>query len=125
MKKETSEGQEQICYVNNADDNAVLPDLEVDHAIASLNEGQGHDQVYAKHLKFSGPLFRKHLKMLFLQFIKHSFVPSKMLSGEIRPILKSDRTRRSNSDNYRPIMNSSVFLKKHLNSVCCHCCLGI
>ena len=111
IKRQISEGQEQICYVNNANDNVFLPDLNLDDAIASLNEGQGLDLVYAKHLKLSGPLFRKQLKMLFLQFIKHSFVPTKMLSGEIRPILKNDRICRSNSDNYRPIMNSSVFLK--------------
>ena len=38
-------------------------------------------------------------------------MPSAILKGEIRPILKSNSLNKSSSSNYRPVMNSSCFLK--------------
>ena len=41
----------------------------------------------------------------------HCFVPCTMLKGEIRPVFKAGKTSKTDSENYRPVMNSSVFLK--------------
>ena len=92
-------------------DQQILPLIDIDDSIKKLNEGQGHDSIYAKHLKLSGPVFRNMLKHLFLQFIRHGFLPNQMLRGEIRPIIKNNKASKSDSNNFRPIMNSSVFLK--------------
>ena len=43
--------------------------------------------------------------------VRHGFVPKDMLAGQIRPILKNNKLCKTKSNNYRPIMNSSVFLK--------------
>ena len=85
--------------------------LNVEQAIISLNVGQGHDGICSEHLKYSGPTFKRALSNMFLQFIRHGFVPKDMLAGQIRPILKNNKLCKTKSDNYRPIMNSSVFLK--------------
>ena len=41
----------------------------------------------------------------------HSFVPKNMLKGTIVPTMKSNRVCQTDSANYRPVMNSSMFLK--------------
>ena len=43
--------------------------------------------------------------------IFHSYVPRFLLKGEIRPILKNEKTSKTDSDNYRPIMNFLSLLK--------------
>ena len=110
-KNEMRQGQQQGCVINEFADRSILPRVDIEKAISLLKCGQGHDGIHSNHLKYSGPIFRKNLNMLFLQFIKHSFIPRKMLSGEIRPIIKNNKACKTKSDNFRPIMNSSVFLK--------------
>ena len=109
--KDVSQCHQQDCFDNNFAEQHILPCLDIEKAILSLNAGHGHDGINANHLKYAGPLFRKNLKNLFLQFIKHSFLPKHMLSGQIRPIIKNNKACKTKSDNFRPIMNSSVFLK--------------
>ena len=41
--------------------------------------------------------------------MSHCFVPCAMLKGEIRPVFKAGKTSKTDSDNYRPVMNSSMF----------------
>ena len=97
----------------------------LDSALMELNIGLGWDGIHANHLKFSGMVFRN----LFLKFLNiilnHSYVPQRMAYGEIRPVIKNNALNKQDSENYRPVMNSSVllktfeycllpFLKKHL-----------
>ena len=42
---------------------------------------------------------------------KHSYFPEKLLKGEILPIIKNKKDSASQSNNYRPIMQSSCLLK--------------
>ena len=67
--------------------------------------------MHANHLKYSGPVFRKLLKLYFDNILAHGFLPEVLLHGEIRPILKDSKGCKSKLDNYRPVMNSSVLLK--------------
>ena len=51
------------------------------------------------------------ISMLFFSFIVHNYLPSSMLRGVITPIIKDSLGDIRSSDNYRPVMSSSVFLK--------------
>jgi len=100
---------------------APMPNIELfkvffrssalDNSISRLNDGQGWDNVHSKHLKYSGRIFREFLSRIFSIMLLHSFIPKELLRGHIKPVLKSGATCRTSSDSYRPIMNSSVFLK--------------
>ena len=49
--------------------------------------------------------------MLFSSFVIHSYIPTDLLRGVITPIVKDNFGDLSRSENYRPIMSSSVILK--------------
>ena len=84
---------------------------DVDAALQNLKDGLGWDGIYTNHLKYSGPVFLNFLTKLYNKMMSHSYVPYAMLKGEIRPVLKNGKVSKSSSDNYRPVMNSSVLLK--------------
>ena len=48
---------------------------------------------------------------IFSSFVLHSFIPLVMLKGVITPIVKDKFGNMTSSDNYRPVMSSSIFLK--------------
>ena len=83
----------------------------IDNSIIELNSGLGWDGVHSNHIKYAGPMFRKLLTHFLNLVLFHSHVPKKMLFGEIRPIIKNNAMSKSDSNNFRPIMNSSMFLK--------------
>ena len=98
----------------------------INDSVFNLNVGMGWDRIHSNHLKYSGPVFRNFLCKLFNKFLSHQFVPRQMLGGQIRPILKNNCGSKTDSSNYRPVMNSSSllkifeyclkpFLSKHLN----------
>ena len=80
-------------------------------AIGKLNIGQGWDGVHSFNLKNAGDYFVVVLGKLFASFLRHGFLPKQLLLGEIRPTLKDNKVSKSESSNYRPVMNSSIFLK--------------
>ena len=84
---------------------------EMKDAINSLNPGIGHDGIHVNHIKFGGQFLMSFLSKLFSSFIQHGHVPKSMLIGEIRPIIKNVMGDVHSSDNYRPVMSSSSFLK--------------
>ena len=85
--------------------------VQVNEAISKLNEGLGWDGVHSNHFKFSGSIFRNFLSVYFNKLLSHKFVPSRMLNGQIRPTIKVSTGSKTDSNNYRPVMNSSNFLK--------------
>ena len=55
---------------------------------------------------------RNHvLCKLIIKFLSHGFLPFGMLLGKIRPTVKNSAGNKTNSSNYRPVMNSSNILK--------------
>ena len=90
--------------------NTVLTLDSLDIAITQLNPGMGWDGIHANHLKFSGLVFRNLLAKFCNSLLSHSFVPKTMIQGQIRPIIKSNILSKNDSSNYRPVMNSSMFL---------------
>ena len=84
---------------------------DVKKCIQSLRETIGFDKIHSKHLKFNSDSLQEFIAKLFSSFIIHNFLPSDMIKGIITPIVKNKLGNLCSSDNYRPIMNSSVFLK--------------
>lgn len=84
---------------------------DVKEAIGRLNFGIGFDMIHSNHLKFATELFIEFLAMLFTSFIVHGFMPIDILKGIITPLVKDKFGSLSTSNNYRPVMSSSIFLK--------------
>ena len=84
---------------------------DIEAAIFDLNTGLGWDGIHSNHLKFAGPVFRNILGKLFNLMLSHSYIPVPMIYGEIRPVIKNNSLGKTKSDNYRPVMNSGMFLK--------------
>ena len=82
----------------------------INEAIGKLNTGLGFDMVHANHLKYSGKKFRLLLGRFLSTCLQHSFLPHEMLMGVIKPVKKGNLCK-SNSENYRPVMNSCMIMK--------------
>ena len=90
---------------------SVLTLDSLDNAIIELNIGLGWDGIHANHFKFAGRVFRNLFAKFCNSLLSHSFVPKTMIQGQIRPVLKSKVMGKTDSNNYRPVMNSSMSLK--------------
>ena len=84
---------------------------DIKRAINSLNAGIGFDGIHSNHLKVSPDICNEFISMLFSSFVIHSYIPIDMLRGVITPIVKDSFGDLSSSENYRPVMSSSVLLK--------------
>ena len=51
------------------------------------------------------------LRKFYNKLISHTYIPHSMLKGHIRPTVKNSSGNKTDSKNYRPVMNSSNFLK--------------
>ena len=110
--------QSQISNENswdfNRDEQINFPLITINDirtSIDKLNMGMGWDKIHSNHLKFSGPVFKNLLSKLFNKFLSHHFVPEQMIGGQIKPVLKGKSSSKVQSSNFRPVMNSSNFLK--------------
>ena len=83
----------------------------IDKGIEKVNNGLGLNYVHSNHLKFGGQMFRIFLGKFYASMMAHSFIPKEMLRGHIKPTIKNNKTCKTNSNNYRPVMNSCLFLK--------------
>ena len=84
---------------------------DVHAAIQRLKPVLGFDKIHSNHIKYVSPLFEKLIAMMFSSFILHSYISIDILRGTINPTVKDRYGDISSSDNYRPVMSSSVFLK--------------
>ena len=83
----------------------------VDDAINKINTACAWDYVHCNCLKCCGPIFRNVIFKFFNCLLSHKYVPRKMLHGEIRPIVQNLAGSKTESENYRPIMNSFNLFK--------------
>ena len=86
-----------------------LKDLNL--ALNSVKSGIGWDMVHSENLKLDGKVFRNLMSKLFNKIILHGYVPHSMLAGQIKPVIKSISGSKSDSENFRPVMSSSVTFK--------------
>jgi hypothetical protein len=80
-------------------------------AINSLNPQIDHDNIHSNHLKHSPRSMSSFLSKFFSICYRHSYVPNELVKGVLLPLTKDIHGDRESSNNYRPIISSSVFLK--------------
>ena len=79
--------------------------------IEKLKPGIGNDGIHTNHFKFNSDLLTELVSKLFSSFVHHSYTPENLTDGTINPTVKDKFGDLSDSDNYRPVMMSSVILK--------------
>ena len=67
--------------------------------------------MHSNHVKYSNIVFRNFIGKMFTAFLRHAYMPKEMLRGHIKPRLKDNKTCKTISENYRPVMSSSILLK--------------
>lgn len=100
------------CNNTNVSD-VVVCENEITSAIKSLSLGKscGMDGIYAEHLKYCSDLIVPILSKCFSSFFVHGFLPSRLLSVVLVPIVKDKTAKITSKDNYRPIALASVVSK--------------
>ena len=84
---------------------------DIKDGIAKLKCSLGIDGIHSNHLKFCSESFSELLTLLFRSFIFHHYVPLNLIRGLITPTIKDRFGDLTSSNNYRPVMQSSVILK--------------
>ena len=84
---------------------------DIKQSLKLLKPGIGCDNVHTNHLLCSPDSFLDLLSKLFSVCVIHGYLPLDMIKGTINPLVKDAHGELSSSDNYRPVMLSSVFLK--------------
>ena len=79
--------------------------------ILKLNPASDLDEIHTNHLKFATENTILFITFLFNSILSHSHLPKRFLRGKIRPEIKNKLGNKSDSDNFRPVMISSNFLK--------------
>ena len=109
----------KVHFVNNFQDgnensnisNFAFSKTDINEGIGKLKCSIGMDGIHSNHLKFCSDSFSELLTQLFTSFIVHHFVPGNLTKGLINPTVKDKFGDLTCSDNYRPVMQSSVILK--------------
>ena len=78
-------------------------------AISLLKCSIGNDGIHSNHLKFCTDFYAEHIAMIFSSFFNHEYCPVDLLKGMITPTVKDRYGSLNDSNNYRPVMTSSVF----------------
>ena len=79
--------------------------------ISNLNDGVGHDNIHSKFLKHSSDEFVQCISLFINACYAHGHFPINMLKGVVNPRLKNKSGNCTDSQNYRPVMQSSNLLK--------------
>jgi len=99
------------CFESASMSRIMIDYKVVNDSIDRLKTGLGIDCLHSNHLKFSGKVLRNFSSRMFSAMVNHSYLPDAMLRGHIRPVVKDNKICKNLSNNYRPIMNSSMLLK--------------
>ena len=96
----------------NFDESDLIINLdEVLNAIDKLNVYNDFDGVSSYHVKYAPDILISFISEVITVAFKHTYLPSFITKGIITPIIKDKFDNISNVNNYRPIIQSSIFLK--------------
>ena len=98
-------------YKSDRKAHLCISDVTLKKLIKRLNIGVGHDNIHSLLLANSNDDFINNIVVFLNCIFKHSHIPTNLLNGEISPIVKDKKGNLSDSNNYRPIMQSSNILK--------------
>ena len=71
----------------------------------------GFDSIHSKFLNFASDDFINNITYFLNACFTHCYIPQMLLKGDISPIIKNKDGNKCDSNNYRPIMQSSCILK--------------
>ena len=80
-------------------------------SISKLKSGIGPDNIHSNHFKYAPHEFYLFLSNLFSSFMNHSHIPLNMNKGLMIPLIKDKYGDLTSTKNYRPITNSSMYIK--------------
>ena len=83
----------------------------LDVTLDRLNPNTGFDSVHTTHIKNSKRCYRIFLCKFCKKLFSHTYNPHSLRTGHIRPTVKKISGNKTDSKKYRPVMNSSNFLK--------------
>ena len=79
--------------------------------IQRLNPGMGHDGIHTNFLKRVSDSFLKVIVHFLNACYSHCYIPGELLKGDVNPVIKDVKGNTYESNNYRPVMQSSCILK--------------
>ena len=84
---------------------------DMNNAIENLNFMSGPDDIHTNHFRFASNEFKYLFYRLLNLCMSHAYIPNEMIIAEISPRVKDKFGKMSSSDNYRPVMSSTIALK--------------
>ena len=102
---------ESECFVDGRKDKCAFSKVDIKKGIGKLKCGIGLDGIHSNHLKNCPDVFIEFLSLLLESFVFHRYMPGDMIKGVINPTIKDRFGNIASSDNYRPVMQSSMLLK--------------
>ena len=89
----------------------IFSRFDIELALKQMKPNIGPDGVHTNHLLMGPQSFVTLIAQLYSSCIMHGYSSLSILEGLINPLIKDIHGDISSSENYRPIMSSSVFLK--------------
>ena len=105
-----SSNVDNTCIVIETDRFRFIP-KNVIEAVRRLNVGIGFDGIHSNHPKILDAHSVEFIVNLFNACLAHQFVPTEMLKGVIRSIVKNKLGDLKSSDNYKEVIVSSNMFK--------------
>lgn len=85
--------------------------LNVSSAVKNLKPSIGPDNIHANHVKYGPKDLIVFISKFFSSSYRHSYVNKDLVTGVVLPLVKDQFGNKESSNNYRPIISSSVLLK--------------
>ena len=87
---------------------------DMEEMISKLCVGKAYaGYIRAEHVLYGSPKLTIHLHILFNAMLQHSYIPTLLLRGNISPLIKDRDRNVSDSNNYRAITLSSIFIQMY------------
>ena len=87
--------------------NLCISSVTLRDLIKDINEGSGHDGVHSRLLRYACDDFIDNISYFFNLCFLNCYFPRDLLKGEITPVVKNKKGNCFDSNNYRPVMQSS------------------
>ena len=89
----------------------IFSRFDIESALKQMKPNIGPDSIHTNHLLLGPQSFVYLIAQLYSSCIMHGYSALSILEGQINPLMKDVHGDIASSENYRPIMSSSVFLK--------------
>ena len=111
-------GESSACTINFKLDDVrarkilgIFSRYDVESALKLMKPNIGPDNIHTNHFLLGSESFTSLMAKLYSACITHGYSALCILEGLINPLVKDIHGDITNSENYRPVMSSSVFLK--------------